>query len=198
MSLPDWQQRVLDRMEGALQASEPHLASMFAIFARLHASDPVGAEPLARPQQRRRRRSPPGTAVYAFVFIPVMFALIVCGALLGSGARSARACEDGYSVDVGSTLFSQPSCQAAGKQGTGKQGTAKSATGKQGTAKSATGEQATEARATREAVTGQGDASCSADGIAVQPAAWTGSDLASSPPEGSGAAAGGKPPICYK
>lgn len=193
MSLPDWQQRVLDRMEGALQASEPHLTSMFAIFARLHASDPVGAEPLARPQQPRRRRSQQATAVYAFVFIPLMFALIVGGALLSSGARNARACEAGYSVTVGSTLFNQPSCQAAGKQGTGKQGAAKQATGKQ-----ATGEQATEARATRQQATGQADASCSAGATALRPVGWAGSELAFSPPEGTGAAAGGKPQICYK
>jgi hypothetical protein len=117
-----------------------------------------------------------------------MFALIVGGALLSSGARNARACEAGYSVTVGSTLFNQPSCQAAGKQGTGKQGTAKQATG----------EQATEARATRQQVTGRADASCSAGAMALRPAARTGSELAFSPPEGTGAAAGGKPQICYK
>ena len=43
MTLPVAQQRVLDRMEGALQASEPHLASMFSIFTRLNADEPVGA-----------------------------------------------------------------------------------------------------------------------------------------------------------
>jgi len=32
MSLPAGQQRVLDGMERALQASEPHMASMFAIL----------------------------------------------------------------------------------------------------------------------------------------------------------------------
>jgi hypothetical protein len=35
MSLPVGQQRVLDDIEGALQASEPRLASMYAIFTRL-------------------------------------------------------------------------------------------------------------------------------------------------------------------
>jgi hypothetical protein len=37
MSLPASQQRVLDRMETRLRAGEPHLASMFGIFARLNA-----------------------------------------------------------------------------------------------------------------------------------------------------------------
>jgi hypothetical protein len=35
MSLPVGQQRVLDDIEGALQAGEPRLASMYAIFTRL-------------------------------------------------------------------------------------------------------------------------------------------------------------------
>jgi hypothetical protein len=35
MSLPAGEQRVLDRIEDALQASEPRLASMYSIFTRL-------------------------------------------------------------------------------------------------------------------------------------------------------------------
>ena len=41
MGLPAVQQRVLDRIEGTLKASEPHLAAMFAIFARLTAGEAV-------------------------------------------------------------------------------------------------------------------------------------------------------------
>ena len=55
MTLPAAQQRVLDRMEGTLQASEPHLVSMFSIFTRLNADEPLGAEPLARPRPQRVR-----------------------------------------------------------------------------------------------------------------------------------------------
>ena len=43
MSLPAAQQRVLERMEGALQVSEPQLVSMFSIFTRINADEPVGA-----------------------------------------------------------------------------------------------------------------------------------------------------------
>src|SRR5512146_789191 len=95
MSLPVCQQRALDRMEGALRASEPHLTSMFEIFTRLNAGEPVRAEPLTR---RRLRWLQPGTAMYAIVLIPVMFAAIIVGALLGGGTRSATACEASYSV----------------------------------------------------------------------------------------------------
>lgn len=95
MSLPVCQQRVLDRMEGALRASEPHLTSMYEIFTRLNVGEPVRAEPLTR---RRLRWLQPGTAMYAIVLIPVMFAAIIVGALLGGGTRSATACEASYSV----------------------------------------------------------------------------------------------------
>jgi Protein of unknown function (DUF3040) len=111
MSLPAHQQRALDRMEGALRASEPHLASMYAIFGRLNAGEPVGAEPLTR---KRRRWLQQGTAMYAIVLVPVMFAAIIVGALLGS-SRSTAACEAGYSVGGVSPLSGRPSCPVSGK-----------------------------------------------------------------------------------
>src|SRR5208283_2311890 len=107
MSLPACQQRVLDRMEGALRASEPHLTSMYAIFSRLNDGEPVGTEQLAR---KRLRWFQPGTAMYAIVLIPVMFAAVIIGALLGGGARSTAACEASYSVGGVSPLAGRPSC----------------------------------------------------------------------------------------
>jgi hypothetical protein len=89
-------------MEGALRASEPHLTSMYAIFARLNAGEPVGAEQLAR---KRLRWLQPGTAMYAIVLIPVMFA----------GARNATACKASYSVGGVSPLTSHPSCAVSAK-----------------------------------------------------------------------------------
>jgi hypothetical protein len=109
MSLPVCQQRVLDRMEGALRASEPHLTSMFEIFTRLNAGEPVRPEPLTR---RRLRWLQPGTAIYAMVLVPVMFAAIIVGALLGGGTRSAAACEASYSAGGVSPLTSRPACPA--------------------------------------------------------------------------------------
>ncbi len=112
MSLPACQQRVLDRMEGALRDSEPRLTSMYAIFARLNAGEPIGAERLTR---KRLRWLQPGTAMYAIVLIPVMFAAIIVGALLGGGARSATACEASYSVGGVSPLTSRPACAVSAK-----------------------------------------------------------------------------------
>jgi hypothetical protein len=112
MSLPACQQRALDRMEGALRASEPHLASMYTMFGRLNAGEPIGAERLAR---KRLRWLQPGTAMYAIVLVPVMFAAIIVGALLGGGTRSTAACEAGYSVGGVSPLTSRPTCSVSGK-----------------------------------------------------------------------------------
>ena len=111
MALPACQQRALDRMEGALRASEPQLASMYAIFGRLNAGEPIGMERLAR----KRRWLQPGTAMYAIVLVPVMFAAIIVGALLGGGTRSTAACEASYSVGGVSPLSSRPSCPVSGK-----------------------------------------------------------------------------------
>lgn len=118
MSLPAAQQRVLDRMEGALQASEPHLAAMFAIFTRINLDEPVGAEPLAR-RRRRTRWLQHGTALYAFVLVPVMFTMIVIGAMLSGRAHSTGACEVGYSAGSGSPWVSRPWCQVTGNAKTG-------------------------------------------------------------------------------
>jgi hypothetical protein len=111
VSLPASQQRVLDRMEGALQASEPQLVSMFSIFTRINADEPVGAEPLARPRPRRLRWLRAGTTIYAFVLVPVMFAMITLGALLSSRAHTVATCETGYSAGGASPWAARPWCQ---------------------------------------------------------------------------------------
>jgi hypothetical protein len=110
MSLPAAQQRVLDGIEGALRASEPRLTSMYTIFAQLNVSEPVATERL----MPKRRWIQQGTAMYAIVLVPVLFAAVIVGALLGSGARSANACEAGYSLGGVSPLATKPSCPVPG------------------------------------------------------------------------------------
>lgn len=117
MSLPACQQRMLDDMEAALRASEPHLATMFSIFARLNRGEPVGMERLTRKRLRWLRA---GSAVYAIVLIPIMFAAIITGALLGGSARGATACETSYSVGGGSPLTGRPSCPPPVKSATSR------------------------------------------------------------------------------
>jgi hypothetical protein len=93
------------------------MASMYAIFARLNAAESIGAEQLAR---RRQRWLQPGTTMYAIVLIPVMFAAIIVGALLGGSARSVTACEASYSVGGVSPLAGRPSCPTSGKAAVAK------------------------------------------------------------------------------
>jgi hypothetical protein len=118
MSLPAGQQRVLDGMERALQASEPQMTSMFAIFARLNeGSEPVGAEPLAR----RRWRGPPrrglrqGRGVYAAALIPVVFIMVVAGVLLGGSAHGLTTCGSGSAAFGGAPWISKSSCRTSGR-----------------------------------------------------------------------------------
>jgi hypothetical protein len=110
MSLPACQERALSSIEGALKASEPHLASMFAIFTRLNQDEPVGAEPLVRERLRWLR---PRRALSAIVLLPVMFAAVIVGALLSGSARGATTCDVGYPVGEASSLAHRPSCPDA-------------------------------------------------------------------------------------
>jgi hypothetical protein len=114
MGLPACQQRVLDHMEGALQASEPHMAGMFAIFTRLSVGEPVGTESLAA--QRRRWWLRPGATLTAIVLVPVMFAVIITAVLLGA-PRHAGTCAVGMPAAGAVPRGNQPSCGGAGKRG---------------------------------------------------------------------------------
>jgi hypothetical protein len=109
MSLPARQQRVITDIDRALRASEPHLASMYAIFARLNRQEPVTAEPVAVPRWRLR---PPGEAMFAVVVLPVMIMMIILGVLLGGAPRSSS-CDVGYSGGVAAASHAESATQSA-------------------------------------------------------------------------------------
>ena len=114
MGLPAVQQRVLDRIEGTLKASEPHLAAMFAIFARLSAGEAVIRESLAR---RRRWWWPrPGAALSALVLVPVMLAVILTGVLLGAPSH-AGTCAVGMPAAGTVPRQGQSGCAPTGRTG---------------------------------------------------------------------------------
>ena len=114
MGLPAVQQRVLDRIEGTLKASEPHLAAMFAIFARLSAGEPVGRESLAA--RRRRWWLRPGAALSALVIVPVMFAVIITGVVLGGPTR-ADTCAVGMPAAGTMPRGNQSACETRARPG---------------------------------------------------------------------------------
>jgi hypothetical protein len=128
MSLPSGQQRVLDDIEVALQASEPRLASMYAIFTRLTRNEarprreelPAGrglhhgalrgfsVRPMLRALTPRRSR-PLSRAVVLAEIIAVLVAL---GVLLGLTVHTARgACPRGRGVHASLTYRSPRGCQ---------------------------------------------------------------------------------------
>jgi hypothetical protein len=105
MSLPAAQQRVLDRIETALQDSEPRLASMYSIFTRLTSSElrPRPEELPARrwpsrlasalsPRRLVRAITPAGASRRArrIVLAQMITVLAVVGVLIGVAAQSVR------------------------------------------------------------------------------------------------------------
>jgi Protein of unknown function (DUF3040) len=116
MSLPACQQRILHRIEDALQASDPHLVTMYSIFTRLNAGEPVSAEsPARRPLPGR------AAAVWAAVLVPLMFVILAIGVQLGGTARGATACAPGHAAARGAPLVSRASC-TYGSPGTSSPG----------------------------------------------------------------------------
>ena len=89
MSLPAGQRRTLYRIEHALQVSEPHLASKFAIFSRLAFPDgPTRMERIYRPRLRRRLRA----GFRAVTLIPVAIGLLITGIVLSGTAHGSGVC----------------------------------------------------------------------------------------------------------
>ena len=109
MTLPARQRRVLDGIEGALQASEPRMASMFAIFTRLAENDRS-----ALPERLPRLRLRMGAGLRAFVLLPVVFAMLITGVVLGGTARGSScggARVTGFSLNrAGTAAHSQNVC----------------------------------------------------------------------------------------
>ena len=155
-------------MEDALRASEPHLTSMYSMFSRLNTGEPVRAEQLVRKRLGWLR---PGTAMYAIVLIPVMFAAIIIGALLGGGARNASACEASYSVGGVSPLAGRPSCPAPPKAAVAK-------------------------TAARKTMSATARLACATAGQASRFTALTSSNLVFSPAARVAATAAGPPGMC--
>jgi hypothetical protein len=83
MTLPYRQERLARRADRALRRSDPDLASMLSIFARLTAAEAMPAREQLRPQPTRVRRvltRPAAAVTFGFAFAA------------SGGSRAARAC----------------------------------------------------------------------------------------------------------
>jgi hypothetical protein len=98
MSLPARQQRVLDGIEGVLQASEPHMAAMFAMFAQLTRDDGPAAT-----EQLRVSRVRAVTQLRGLALIPVMVAMVIVGIVLGGSGRGSVGCAGGRVTGIALT-----------------------------------------------------------------------------------------------
>ena len=113
MSLPTHQERILGRMAHSLHVSEPHLASMFAIFTRLARDEDMprleALDASSLPfwgwlqrltRLRRNRRWARGArAAYvsgarlrAILLVPIMLAALGPAIFLGLGGRGVSGC----------------------------------------------------------------------------------------------------------
>ncbi len=195
MSLPAGQQRVLDGMERTLQESEPHMASMYAIFARLHeGTEPVGAEPLKRRRWRNLHAGAgqSGRAMYAMALIPVLFIMVVAGVLLGGSAHGLTTCGSGSAAFGGSPWVTRSSCQTqtSGKATSGQATSGQATSGSKGS-KDPKG-------AAVLSGTGLVGVSCAAIALTVRAAAKTGAKLPFVPSPSGAAGTRSPPAMCYK
>jgi hypothetical protein len=86
MSLPARQQRALNAIEGALEASEPRMTAMFAIFARLTR----GEKPTSTERLRRRPLIRVRPRILYLLFPAFATAALIATLVVGltSGSRS--------------------------------------------------------------------------------------------------------------
>ena len=87
MSLPACQQRTLTAMDYALEATEPRLSAMFAMFARLTWREPIHTEQLSR---RLPSRSQPGRWLMLFPLLTVV--ALVAGLIVSQVISPAPGC----------------------------------------------------------------------------------------------------------
>jgi hypothetical protein len=114
MSMPTRQQRTLGGIETALQASEPRLAAMFAIFTRLHQVDgPVCRELLSRSRLRVIMKLRAIMLRRGFIFISVIAAMLAAGLLIGITGHSSASCQGGRGAHAVATAHVQPPASCA-------------------------------------------------------------------------------------
>lgn len=91
VSLPSYQQSLLNRMDRALEARDPRLASMFALFTRLTRDDgPPRTERLAAGSGLRRMVQVPLRVAKASVTIPIVLVAGLMAAIITLGVVTSQ------------------------------------------------------------------------------------------------------------
>jgi hypothetical protein len=92
MTLPSRQERILRRADRALSQSDPHLASMLSIFARLAAEERIPA--------REQLRAPPARAwrilLWPAAAAAAYLVILAAGGGTSAARRAARACAQSF------------------------------------------------------------------------------------------------------
>jgi hypothetical protein len=114
VSLPACQQRALDGIEGALQACEPRLASMFAIFTRLARDEAVPRTESQRAETRVAWGWLGGLTATprAIVAIPLVLGFMVLLVFLAMNGPAAHGCGPVGGLRAAAVAQAR-SCQAA-------------------------------------------------------------------------------------
>ena len=118
VSLPSYQQSLLNGMDSALEARDPRLASMFALFTRLTRDDgPPRTERLViGPALWRRLLLVPARAAKTSATIPIALVAGLMAAIIALGIVTSRgsSCPSGtHHVQQIRTALCEPSAQPA-------------------------------------------------------------------------------------
>jgi hypothetical protein len=98
VGLPVSQQRVLAGIESVLEADEPRLGSLFAIFTRLTRDEGAPRTEVLQAETRLRRAWPPGgltTTVRAIIAVPLILGLVTLFVFMAINSSAVQGCRPG-------------------------------------------------------------------------------------------------------
>jgi hypothetical protein len=115
VSLPAGQQQVLDRIESDLEAGEPRLRSMFAIFTRLTRDEGAPRTESLRPTGLVRWTWPDSGRsgpLHAAIYVPLILGLVALFMFLAINSPATHGCRPAAEPHVAAAARSV-SCQSA-------------------------------------------------------------------------------------
>lgn len=124
MSLPASQQRILDRIEQKLRASDPRLTSLFSIFTRLTRDEDMPRIEEIKARLARfggwagrctalaRRLIPrPSGRVKAIIFFPCALAAVICALVIGASGPTMQRCASSVKAPANELIVKARQCK---------------------------------------------------------------------------------------